>query len=416
VRRLAAAVGVSFLLSAVVAASASGATAARLRGTFTMQGRITVADHVRGEHVGQHVRRSWTFYPHCKHGACKHVVLKRRRSVRGLLDTVTLNRQSPGVYSGWGHFWMALQCNGRVVYHSGVAAERITVRITHAARAGRTRYATVISASYFNPYRHQYTKCPGVIGHDSATYAGHLQVKSIAATSNAGYLIMSADGAVFPFGTAASHGDEAGSLASGRHAVSMAVDRSTGGYWMLNSDGGVASFGAPQEGSLAGKLHGTRAVAIAASGKAGYLILTSNGGVHAFGDAKWHGSHNGKLPRGVHAVSLAVNKAGDYWVLNSNGAVAGFGTRAMGSLRGKLAGNRAMDIEAGSHGGYLILTGNGGVHPFGDASGHGGAAGKLPHGISAISLALDQKTGGYWMLLSHGGVDAFHAPREGSLG
>jgi hypothetical protein len=381
-----------------------------------MQGRITVADDVRGEHAGQRVHRTWTFDPHCKHGACKHVVVKRRRSARGILDTVTLNRQSPGVYSGWGHFWMALECNGRVVRHSGVAAERITVRITRAARAGRTRYATAISASYFNPYRHQYTRCPGIIGHDSATYTGHLEVKSIAATPNAGYHIMSASGAVFHFGAAASHGDEAESLPSGRRAVSLAVDKSTGGYWILNSNGAVESFDAPQEGSLAGKLHGTRAVAIAASGKAGYLILTSNGGVHAFGDAKWHGSHSGKLPRGVHAVSLAVNKAGDYWVLNSNGAVAGFGTRAMGSLRGKLSGHRAMDIVAGPHRGYLILTGNGGVHPFGKATGHGGAAGKLPHGVSAVSLAIDPKTGGYWMLLSHGGVKGFHAPWEGSLG
>ena len=94
--------------------------------------------------------------------------------------------------------------------------------------------------------------------------------------------------------------------------MGLAVDKSTGGYWILNSDGCVQNFDAPQGGSLAGKLHGTRAVAIAASGKTGYLILTSNGGVHAFGDAKWHGSHKGKLPRGVHAVSLAVNKAGDY--------------------------------------------------------------------------------------------------------
>src|SRR5690242_4892252 len=185
---------------------------------------------------------------------------------------------------------MALECNGQVIQHAGVAAERITVRITHGVRAGKTRYATAISASYFNPYRHQYTRCPGIIGHDSATYAGHLAVKAIAATPRAGYLILSAQGAIFDFGAAAAHGDEAGSLPAGRHTVSVAVDRSTGGYWILNSNGAVQSFGAPQQGSLAGKLHGTRAVAIAASGTAGYLILTADGGVHPFGGAPWHGS------------------------------------------------------------------------------------------------------------------------------
>src|SRR5207248_7799689 len=179
VRRIAAATALAFLLSGAVAAGASGATAARLRGTFTMQGRITVADNVRGEHAGQRVRRTWTFYPQCKHGACRQVVLKRRRSARGLVDTLTLNRQSPGVYSRWGHFWMALKCNGRVVYHTAVAAERITVHITRAVREGGTRYATGIRASYYNPYRHQYTRCPGSIGHDSAVYTGHLAVRAI---------------------------------------------------------------------------------------------------------------------------------------------------------------------------------------------------------------------------------------------
>lgn len=415
-RRIAAATALAFLLSGAVAAGASGATAARLRGTFTMQGRITVADNVRGEHAGQRVRRTWTFYPQCKHGACRQVVLKRRRSARGLVDTLTLNRQSPGVYSRWGHFWMALKCNGRVVYHTAVAAERITVHITRAVREGGTRYATGIRASYYNPYRHQYTRCPGSIGHDSAVYTGHLAVRAIAATSNAGYLVLSADGSIFHFGPAVPHGDEAGTLRSGRHAVDMAVDPSTRGYWILNSDGSVQNFGAPSQGSLEGKLHGTRPVAVATSGRAGYLILTSNGGVHPFGGATSHGSHKGKLPRGVHAVSLAENKTGGYWVLYSNGAVSGFGTSSQGSLRGKLSRHRAVEIAADPRGGYLILTGNGGVHPFGKATGYGGAAGKLPPGVSAVSLALDPKTAGYWVLLSHGGVKAFHAPSEGSLG
>lgn len=46
-------------------------------------------------------------------------------------------------------------------------------------------------------------------------------------------------------------------------------------------------------------------------------------------------------------------------------------------------------------GGYLTLTGDGVVHPFGKATFYGSAVGKLPKGVSAVSLTLDPKTAGY---------------------
>ena len=36
-------------------------------------------------------------------------------------------------------------------------------------------------------------------------------------------------------------------------------------------------------------------------------------------------------------------------------------------------------------------------------------------GVTAVALAADRATGGYWVLKSDGGVDAFHAPWSGSL-
>ncbi len=388
---------------------------ARLRGVFEMRGTITAAHDVYGERVGQHITRAWTFYPQCTHGACRRVLLKRLRSGRGVRDTLMLTRQSPGVYSAKGRFWVALECGGHLVKHGGLANERITVRITRAARVGGARDATGISASYSNPSRYQYTRCPGGIGHDGASYKGALRVQSIAATAGGGYLVLGADGAVYGFGPATSHGDEAGALRFREHAVGLAVDSASGGYWILNSNGGVKAFGAPAHGSLAGKLHGKRAVAIAASGRSGYLILTADGGVYPFGGAKWHGSDRGKLAHGVRAVSIAVASGGGYWVLSSNGAVHGFGARSQGSLRGKLRGHRAVEIAAGVHRGYLILTRDGGVHPFGKANWHGSDARKLPSGVGAVALAVDAKTTGYWILKSSDGIDAFHAPWEGSL-
>jgi hypothetical protein len=396
-------------------ASARGGVNARLRGTFTMHGTITVAHDVYGERAGQRLTRAWTFYPECQRGACKRVLLKRLRSGRGVRDSLMLERQRPGVYGAKGRFWIPLKCGGHLVKHGGLVNERITVRITRAVRVDGARYATAISATYRNPSRYQYTRCPGGIGHDGARYRGTLRVQSITATAGGGYLVLSADGGVYHFGPAVSHGDEAGTLGFRERAVGLAVDRASGGYWILNSNGAVRSFAAPADGSLAGRLHGKRAVAIAASGKAGYLILTADGGVHPFGGASYHGSDRGKLAHGVRAVSIAVGAGGGYWVLSSNGAVHGFGTRPEGSLRGKLHDHRAVQIAAGPGGGYLILTRDGGVHPFGKATWRGSDAGRLPSGVGAVALAIDPKTRGYWILKSDDGIDAFHAPWEGSL-
>jgi hypothetical protein len=374
--------------------TAHGAVNARLRGVFTMQGTITLARNVYNERAGQHFTRGWTFYPKCNAGACQRVQLKRRRSGRGILDSLVLDRKSPGFYSAKSRFWIRLKCGSHVIKHGGLVNERITVRITRTVRVNGVLYASGIRASYHNPSRYQYTRCPGGIGRDGATYTGSLKMSSIAKTTGGGY--------------------RSGGRLLRERALGLATERASGGYWILSSNGDVKAFGAPAQGSLAGKLHLTRAVAIAASGKAGYLILTSNGGVYPFGGAKWHGSERGKLAHGVRAVGIAVGPGGGYWMLSSNGDVHAFGARAAGSLRGKLHG-RAVQIVAEARGGYLILTGDGVVHAFGTANSRGSDAGKLPSGVRAIGLAVDPKTRGYWILKSNDGIDAFDAPWEGSL-
>ena len=314
-------------------ASAAHPIDALLQGTFTMKGKVTVAAHVYGEHAGQHVTRSWTFVPGCSAGGCQKVVLKRFRSKRHVLDTITLHRQSPGVYAGKHRFWLALRCGSALVKHGGYGNETITVKIVRAVVNGGTRQATGIRASYDNPSRYNETRCPGGIGHDAATYRGQLNTTAFASTSKGGYLILTADGGVFKFGKAALHGSDARKLPLGVRAVRLAVDAGSGGYWVLKSNGGVDGFGAPVQGSLAGKLHGTRPVSIAAAPGKGYWILTSNGGVHSYGGAGWHGSDAGKLGRGMSAVSLAADPAtGGYWILKSNGGVDGLGAPSLGGL------------------------------------------------------------------------------------
>lgn len=166
-------------VAAALLAGASGTAGANsahplLKGTFAMKGRLTKVVHVFGEHTGQRVRRSWTFVPQCQTADCPTVLLKRQRSGQHILDTITLNRQASDLYVGRGRFFFALRCAGLVVPKGGVAAEKITVRITAQSTVGATTFATAIRASYRNPWRKNLTRCPGGLGHDAALYRGQL--------------------------------------------------------------------------------------------------------------------------------------------------------------------------------------------------------------------------------------------------
>jgi hypothetical protein len=172
-RRAGVAVAVALLVGIPQAATAQG-TAARLQGTFTMHGVLTTADHVYGEHRGEHVQRSWTFTPQCGTGSCQQVVLERQRSGKLIADVLVLERQTPDLYLGRGRFWVPLRCGGRVIAHGGLAKETISVRITQTATVGATIFATAVSAKYDNPTRVNLTRCPGGIGHDAARYQGQL--------------------------------------------------------------------------------------------------------------------------------------------------------------------------------------------------------------------------------------------------
>ena len=174
----------ALLVSALTVASALSATAAfgsghsprvsdiRLEGSFAMSGTLTAAENVYGERRGEHVRRTWRFFPRCVSGPCGRVTLKRRRSGRHILDVVGLVRHGPALYVGRGKFWIALTCAGAVVRHGGLASETITVRVVGTATVGTTRVATRLRATYTNPSRTNLTRCPGGIGHDAASYHG----------------------------------------------------------------------------------------------------------------------------------------------------------------------------------------------------------------------------------------------------
>jgi hypothetical protein len=170
-------VALAALVAATLAAGpgAAGAqqspTQSRLAGTYQMTGRVTAALHVRGEHVGETVQRTWTFTPLCVTGPCAQVRLFRGRA--NATDTLILNQTSPGHYSGGGRFFAPLKC-ARTVYLMGEEVPfRIKLQVTATTTApDGTLLAEQISATYVNKTRLNLTRCVIVLGHDSARYTG----------------------------------------------------------------------------------------------------------------------------------------------------------------------------------------------------------------------------------------------------
>ena len=145
---------------------------ARLQGQFVMAGRVTVAKDIRGEHVGDNVTRTWTFTPRCAVGPCNTIGLVRRRA--GGSDQLVLRLSSPGYYVGTGSFFAPLRCGGRTWRRGASVPFTITVRVTAAVLAGSDVVATGITASYTNRSRSNRTPCVAALGHDAASYHGHL--------------------------------------------------------------------------------------------------------------------------------------------------------------------------------------------------------------------------------------------------
>lgn len=152
--------------------AASRIARARLQGKFLVQGHVTSAQNVRGEHAGETVLRTWTFTPTCATGACPTVNLVRRRAHAS--DQVTLHRHGAGYYVGNGIFYAPLRCGGRVYKRGWAVPFKLKVRITLAVVSGHQVIATRISATYLSRARRNRTPCVVAPAHDAASYHGHL--------------------------------------------------------------------------------------------------------------------------------------------------------------------------------------------------------------------------------------------------
>jgi hypothetical protein len=141
-----------------------------------MSGTVTTAVRVRGEHAGQHVRRTWVMTAlgcASRRSSCPRLRLVRHRS-GGRRVAIVLHRRRTGAYRGRGRFYVRLRCRQRLYRHGASVPYVITLRAISTIRFGPIKLATTIRASYFNGARRDLTPCPLGPSHDAALYRGTL--------------------------------------------------------------------------------------------------------------------------------------------------------------------------------------------------------------------------------------------------
>lgn len=156
----------------------------------------------------------------------------------------------------------------------------------------------------------------------------------------------------------------------------------------------------------------TPAVVGVAAVASGYYVLRANGVVDAFGVPAIKASTVEALPVGSTATGIAVDPAtGGYWTVSSNGTVDAVNAPFLGQPRIPSGGwgqyPAAVAIAAAPGGsGYYVLRANGVVDAFGTVDRTAPTPTSLPGGAVASALALDPRTGGYYVgidLTAHGG-------------
>ncbi len=198
-------------------------------------------------------------------------------------------------------------------------------------------------------------------------------VVAAARSGESGLLLLHSDGKVTAIGDASWRGDMAG-VDLDAPMVAMAVTPDGNGYWLLGRDGGVFAFGsAGFFGSTGGMELAAPVVDMAASPDGrGYWLVAEDGGVFAFGDAPFRGSA-AVLRLDAPIRSMAATGDG-YWLISEDGGVFTYGLPFWGSVRSRFPtvpvdfvprGVRIRGLEDG--GGYLILTVDGVVRPYGRA-------------------------------------------------
>ena len=227
-----------------------------------------------------------------------------------------------------------------------------------------------------------------------------------------------ADGGVFTFGAATFHGSGA-NLHLNAPVVGMASTPS-GGYWLVGSDGGVFSYdGAGFFGSLGASPPAAPIVGMAATPDGGgYYLVGSDGSVYPFGDAhvtRLHGWHTSERSGGRHR--RYPRQPG---LLHGRPATAACSPSGTPTSRDQMGGKPLNKPVVGlavddATGGYWLVASDGGV--FGFSAPFLGSTGSMHLNAPVVAMTARSDGLGYWLVASDGGVFAYGtAPFLGSMG
>jgi hypothetical protein len=244
--------------------------------------------------------------------------------------------------------------------------------------------------------------------------AGQDAVRLLTSTPTDGFVVATAAGAVFNYGS-----PYYGSAANAKlpAPITAISDDSLGGYWLAGTDGSIYNFGsALSYGSMRGHHLNKPVVGMAATVQGnGYWMVATDGGMFSFGGAHFYGSMGGHhLNKPIVAMAAAPGGEG-YWLVASDGGIFTFGdAHFYGSMGGSHLNDPIVGMAAapGGHG-YWLVASDGGIFTFGDARflGSGGSR-RLATPVAAMQA--DPGTGGYRLVEQNGGVLSFDARAYGS--
>jgi hypothetical protein len=175
--------------------------------------------------------------------------------------------------------------------------------------------------------------------------------------------------------------------------VSLSVLPDGTGYWVFTYAGRAIPFGNAQFYGDMSKviLNGGITNSVATPTGKGYWMVAADGGIFAFGDARFHGS-TGDLKLNKPVVSMAPDPDGaGYWLVASDGGIFAFDAPFYGSMGGTPLNRPVSGMVPGSKG-YLMVAEDGGIFSFGDVAFHGSLGGKPP-AAAVKAVALVPQTG-----------------------